>query len=127
MFDALTFLNGLTMPDNPEAVAMPDVPQAIQDNAPRPDGPSVGGEQPTDKPPPSKWVLDDMDRAVLLACGVIPTPSPANLPAEWQRHYRGLTDKLIRLGVLVERAEAMVLRDTLERMLACDELIPEGW
>jgi hypothetical protein len=76
---------------------------------------------------PVTFKLTDLDKRILLACGHLPTPSPSELPPAWHHHYRDLANKLIAIGVHPEHAEGSAFIDTLERMLACDELLPEGW
>jgi len=79
-------------------------------------------------PIPVRWVLDDIDRRVLLQCGILPTPGPDELPEPWRTGYRRQADRLVKIGVHREEAEAVALAEVLRRMLAAGELeLPEGW
>jgi hypothetical protein len=100
-----------------------------ESDAARPEVSQGGGKRPEDngKPSPIKWTLDELDRRVLLDLGIMPTPDLADLPPAWQRHYENLRRRLVKIGVYLEHAEHQALRDTLKRMLACGELLPEGW
>lgn len=90
--------------------------------------PSLQGEGDIRPAAPVRLHLDDLDRRCLLQCGILPTPSPDDLPEPWRTGYRTHAARLVKLGVPVEQAEHIAFQETLRRMLACGDLkLPEGW